>query len=851
MAMGVKERGGRNTLLAGSSVSLVALVGAVTTAQAAAESEAHGSDTIFFIQLGLLLVVGRLMGELAQRVGQPAVMGQLLAGLVLGPSVFGVLWPEAQHALFPAVAEQKSMINAVSQLGILMLLLVTGMETDLKLVRRVGRAAITVSAAGVAVPFVCGFALGEMLPDSILPRPDERFITSLFLGTALSISSVKIVAMVVREMNFMRRNLGQIIVASAILEDTIGWIIIAIAFGLAAAGTIDVWSVARSVLGTAVFLAASLTIGRRIVFSLIRWTNDNFSSEFAVITMILAIMIAMALTTHAIGVHFVLGAFIAGILVGESPILTRHIDEQLRGLITALFMPVFFGVSGLSADLTVLRDPYLLLLTILLVLIASVGKFAGAFIGGQLGGLTYRESLALACGMNARGSTEVIVASIGLSMNVLSPNLFTMIVTMAIVTTMAMPPMLRWALARLPLAKDEKQRLEREEIDARGFVTNIERLLLAVDESTTGKFAARLAGVIAGSGGKPITIIDIGREGSRKDARKEPEPYEAPAPAVETAAAAKTIAAAAKDDVKRSERVSVNPDEAAESKSGKNGKSGKNEKNGKRGKNGKEEKGENTVKNVGNSQEPDAGAPPAEVAEPEKEVRAAAETVAAIEERADKDKPASVEVTTRPKPAKAPEAIAEEARKGYGLMVIGIDKARAPEGGFSGDITRIAEGFDGPLAVVVAGERDLAGLLDRKFKILIAVNGTDMSRRAAEIALALARVNAAQVTALYIVRGAGTGSKRKRRPRGSATRLNEEAVLKDFAALADRHEVTVRTAMRVNVAPEEAILREAKRGRYDLIVLGVGRRPGHTLSFGNTAAGVLDGAEAATVFVAS
>jgi hypothetical protein len=141
------------------------------------------SEAIFFAQIGLLLVAGRLLGEAVQRLGQPAVMGQLLAGMIFGPSVLGALWPELQHAIFPKNAEQKSMIDAVSQLGILMLLLLTGMETDLKLVKRVGKAAITVSAAGVVVPFVLGVALGAMLPDSVLPRPDARFITSLFIGT--------------------------------------------------------------------------------------------------------------------------------------------------------------------------------------------------------------------------------------------------------------------------------------------------------------------------------------------------------------------------------------------------------------------------------------------------------------------------------------------------------------------------------------------------------------------------------------------------------------------------------------------------------------------------------------------
>src|SRR5580692_3209532 len=441
-------------LLRAAGFLLAGIIVAIPTAAFAAEGTASvSSEAIFIAELGLLLLVGRLMGEAAQRLGQPAVMGQLIGGLLLGPSVLGLIWPAAQHALFPGTVEQKSMINAVSQLGIMLLLLLTGMETDLQLVKRVGRSAITVAAAGVALPFICGFTLGELLPAELLPEPNARLVTAIFLGTALSISSVKIVAMVVREMNFMRRDLGQIIVASAILEDTIGWVIIAVAFGLASAGTIDPWSVGRAILGTALFMVVSFTIGRRVVFSLIRWANDHFKSEFPVITTILIIMAAMALTTQLIGVNTVLGAFVAGILIGESPILTRHIEEQLRGLIVALFMPVFFGLSGLNADLTILKNIDLLLLTGALVLIASIGKFSGAFIGGRLGRLSHSESLALACGMNARGSTEVLVATVGLSMGVLNQNLFTMILAMAVITTMAMPPMLRWALGRIPIGE--------------------------------------------------------------------------------------------------------------------------------------------------------------------------------------------------------------------------------------------------------------------------------------------------------------------------------------------------------------------------------------------------------------
>ena len=174
------------------------------SALAAGEQPARGAggstEALFIVQIVLLLLVGRLLGEGMQRIGQPAVIGQLIAGMLLGPSVFGAIWPQAQHAIFPPSGAQKSMIDAVAQLGILMLLLLTGMETDLKLVRQVGKAAISVSLTGVAVPFLCGFALGELMPEALLPRTDQRLLTSLFLGTALSISSIKIVAAIVREM---------------------------------------------------------------------------------------------------------------------------------------------------------------------------------------------------------------------------------------------------------------------------------------------------------------------------------------------------------------------------------------------------------------------------------------------------------------------------------------------------------------------------------------------------------------------------------------------------------------------------------------------------------------------------
>jgi len=734
-------------------LAALATLAVTGTPALAAEGQKGPSEFLFVVQLALLMLVGRLLGEVMIRLKQPAVMGQLIAGLALGPSLLGALFPDLQHTIFPAAKEQKAMLDAVSQFGVLMLLLLTGMETDLRLVRRTGGTSAIASLGGIIVPFACGVALGEALPDSMLPDPGKRLITSLFLGTALSIASVKIVATVIREMNFMRRTVGQVILASAIIDDTIGWMITAVIFSLALQGHVDVLSVAQSVLGTLAFMGLSLTIGRRLIFIIIRWVNDVFASEFAVITAILLIMCAMALITDLIGVHTVLGAFVAGILIGESPILTRHIDEQLRGLIIAFFMPVFFGTAGLSADLTILKDPSLLFLTVGLIAIASIGKFGGAFAGGKLAGLTFRESLALGTGMNARGSTEVIVATIGLSMGALSQNLFTMIVTMAVITTVVMPPTLRWSLSRLPMRKEEKQRLEREEMEEKGFVSKMERLLLAVDESNNAKLSTRIVGLIAGGGAMPTTVMHIKND-------------------------KKTSKAAIESAKQKAEEVGKTVQKFAE-----------------------------RVERVQNP-----------------------------EEKSD----TTLDVTTIVEKAAKSEAVAEDAEKGYSLMVIGLEKTVARRNEFHEDITKLAAGFEGPLAVVDARDKLLEHPLGAQLNILVPVNGNEYSRRAAEVAIAIARASHAPLTALYV---APRGRKRSRR--------YEEAILKDISKLAETYDTDVRTAVRANVAAEDAILKELSRKPYNLVVIGAGRRPGEKLFFGDTAAALLEKSEQSLLFVAS
>jgi len=726
-------------------------------------SDLGASAAIFLSQILALLVVGRLLGELLSRWGQPPVMGQLLAGIVLGPSMLGHIAPGAELALFPHSPQQQAMLGAVAQLGVLLLLLLTGMETDLSVMRKAGRAAINVSLTGIAIPFLFGVAAIELLPASMLVRPDKRLLLALFIGTALAVSSVKIVATVVRELGFVRRTIGQIILGAAIMDDAIGWIIVSVLLGLGQAGHLDLGAVLRSVLGTLAFLAFSITVGRRLVFHVIRWTNDHFVSELPVITAILVIMGVMALATEAIGVQTVLGAFVAGILIGESPILTGHIEEQLRGLIVALFMPVFFGLAGLGTDVGSLARPDMLLLTVGLIVVASIGKFSGATLGGRLAGLTGAESLAVGCGMNARGSTEVIIASIGLSMGLIDESFFTAIVVMALVTTLLMPPMLRWSLRRLPMRPEEAQRLQREALEARGFLAGVERLLLAADSSPSGQLASRLAGLVAGVRRIPATALHFERS------------------AAESAAAEHTGAVIR---------------EAAES--------------------GGAEHGESQPLDL----------------------------TLRVEE---------------PRPGIG--AIRSEDRKGYGLLLIGREPTSG-ESRFHRSVARSAAEFSGPFAVVLARSGHRSGRPRTPLNILVPVSGTSVSRRGAELAVALARGSRGSVTALHIAarapaRSAPRAPLHRRfgalfgRPEALGEDANNNPITEEIVQLARAYSVDVRSAVRSHRDAETAILREITAGGHDILVMGVSPRPGDPLSFGDVASALLERASCSLVFLAA
>lgn len=452
----------------------------------------HHEVVILLLQLALLLLVARALGELAVRFELPSVVGELLAGVMLGPSILGTLAPGVFDYVVPASTEQFHLLEVVSFLGVLMLLVVTGLETDVALIMRKGRSAAAISLGGIIIPFVTGFALGQALPATFLVDPDQRLVFSLFIATAMSISAIPVIAKVLIEMNVVRRDIGQITLAAGMIDDTIGWILLSVVAGLARSGVVDVGSAVQSILSVVVVIGLAFTLGRKLVPALFRTVDNRIGGDRIKITLLMVLTLGLGSITHALGIEAVLGAFIAGILVGQVKRFDRHVRHIFETVALGVFAPIFFAASGLKVDLALLVQPRNLAIGMIVLAVAIFGKFVGAALGAKVSGLGRWEALSLGAGMNARGAMEIIVATIGLSLGVLTPEMYSIILMVAIVTSLMAPPILRWALQHIPLTEEEQARLRAEERRLTSFVENLRRVLLPSRGGENSQLAAHL-----------------------------------------------------------------------------------------------------------------------------------------------------------------------------------------------------------------------------------------------------------------------------------------------------------------------------------------------------------------------
>nr|WP_232295530.1 cation:proton antiporter [Parafrankia sp. EUN1f] len=475
---------------------------------------------IFLLQLTLLLALALGLGRLAVRIGLPSVVGELLAGVLVGPSLLGDIAPGFSGWILPTAPDQMHLLDAVGQLGVILLVGLTGLEMDMRMVRRRGATAVRISAAGLLVPVGLGIGAGLLVPSSLLGQDADRPVFALFLGVAMGVSAIPVAAKILQDMRLLHRNVGQLILASATIDDAVGWSLLSVVSAMATTGVRGediAWPV-FSVLGV---VLVALFVGRplaRIAVAVGGLAREGVGSEAAppqsapvvsgqvdeaaslsaaaapvvpkqaealssgaptpatspilVTSPVLAasggtpygnavavlFILAAAAGTHALKLEAILGAFVAGILLGSAPNLDIRRLEPLRVVVMGVLAPIFFASAGLRIDLTALAEAKVALAAVAILSLAVIGKFGGAYIGARASRLGHWEALSLGAGLNARGVIEIVVAGTGLRLGVLSTSMYTVIVLVAIVTSIMTPPVLRATMRRVEQTAQERLR---------------------------------------------------------------------------------------------------------------------------------------------------------------------------------------------------------------------------------------------------------------------------------------------------------------------------------------------------------------------------------------------------------
>lgn len=409
---------------------------------------------VLLMQLGLLLGLALVLGRLATALRMPAVVGELAAGVLVGPSLLAHLAPGLSAWLVPHEPVQQHLLDAVGLLGVLLLVGITGMHIDLDLVRRKGVTAAWVSTGGLLVPLGAGIGLGFLLPTAVAGT--GRPVFAMFLGVAMCVSAIPVISKILLEMRLLHRNIGQLIVSAAAVDDIAGWLMLSIVSAMATnglrAGQVG-WSVAS--LAGVVVLAA--VIGRTAVRTTLRLAARSADPGVRTATAVVLLLL-LAAGTHALGMEPILGAFLGGILISASGMVDREWLAPLRTIVMAVLAPIFFATAGLRVDLTALARPAVLLSAVAALLVAIVGKFVGAYVGARASRLSHWEAIALGAGLNARGVIEVIVAMVGLRLGILGTEAYTIIVLIAVVTSLMAPPILRFAVGRITVTAEEHER---------------------------------------------------------------------------------------------------------------------------------------------------------------------------------------------------------------------------------------------------------------------------------------------------------------------------------------------------------------------------------------------------------
>ena len=412
-------------------------------------SMAVGSATgkghaLFHVLLALAAVIalGRVLGKLFTYIGQPPVIGEVVAGIVLGPSLLGRVSPDAMDFLLPKDAAPH--LGIIAQLGAILYMFIVGLELNTGHLRQVANSVFAVSYVSMVLPFVLGAALALWLYP-LLSNDAVPFTSfALFVGVAMAITAFPVLARILSDRGLERTNLGVTALGAAAVGDVTAWCLLALVVGVAKA---DIGAAVQVILFAILFVAAMLLVVRPCVANYVRRAGDAAPSRGTIAMVIIGVLLA-ALTTDAIGVHAVFGAFLLGALIPHDSRLARDIGRKLTDVVTVLLLPAFFAFTGLRTQIGLVSSGSEWLMCAAIVVVATAGKFGGALLAARLTGQGWRQAAAVGSLMNTRGLMELIVLNIGLDLKVISPTLFAMMVIMALVTTMTTAPLLHFLLPK-------------------------------------------------------------------------------------------------------------------------------------------------------------------------------------------------------------------------------------------------------------------------------------------------------------------------------------------------------------------------------------------------------------------
>ncbi|MGH2414025.1 MAG: cation:proton antiporter, partial [Microcystaceae cyanobacterium] len=445
----------------------------------------------------VLIVIGlsRLMGLAFRKINQPQVIGEIVAGIMLGPSLFGLIAPEWASALFPP--ESIPFLNVLSEIGLIFFMFLIGLELNPKYLKGNFDVAILTSNVSILVPFSLASLLALLLYP-LVSNADVSFTAfAMFLGAAMSITAFPVLARIITENNLQSTRLGTLALTCAAVDDVTAWCLLAVA--IAVTRTNSMIGALPTIIAAGAYIALMLTLGGKFLQRLAKYYNRTGRLTQLVLAGIYMAVVASALITESIGIHLIFGAFLVGAVMPKNAGLTRELAQKTEDFVLVFLLPIFFAYSGLRTEIGLLNRPELWLLCVGILAVAIIGKYVGTYIAARVCGIDNREASALGWLMNTRGLTELIVLNIGLSFGVISPLLFTMLVIMALVTTFMTSPLLEWTypkkLIQLDVIEPSAQEMEPNY-----------RILVPVANPSTQKGLLQLAAAIAGTGFPPAVV---------------------------------------------------------------------------------------------------------------------------------------------------------------------------------------------------------------------------------------------------------------------------------------------------------------------------------------------------------